>query len=182
MLSPKWAAVQECYMSSQACTIYSTFTFLLLSLSLEYVYKKALLALKWDLHACFFIFHYKSLKLCLQQDFARIWFTVLGLPIRLCPCNSLHALHGLQAAHTPTTSAVNNTCQKSWHFVIIYLIILASTIWILGKKESCHTIWRSIYEGNSLLKHIALNCFAVSSHINKHKKLKSSGWFYILCL
>lgn len=106
----------------------------------------------------------------------------IGLPIRLCPCHSLHALDGLQAAHTPTTSAVNNTCQKIWHFVIIYLIILASTIRILGKKESCHTICRSIYEGNSLSKHIPLNCFAVSSHINKHMKLKSSGWFYILCL
>lgn len=139
MPSPKWAAVQECYTSSQACTIYTTFTFLLLPLSLEYVYKKALLILKCsvDLYAYLCIFQYKSLKLwlCLLQSFARIWFTVLGLPIRSWPCNSLHALDGLQAAYTLTTSEVNNIFQKSWHFfVIIYLIILAYKIWILGKK------------------------------------------------
>lgn len=131
----------------------------------------------------FCIFQYKSLKLWLWllQPFARIWFTLLGLPIQLCPWNSRHALDGWQAAHTLTTAEVNNTCQKSWHFlVLIYLIILASTIWVLGMKESCHAICRSIYKGNILLKHIPLHCFAVSSHRNKHMKLKSSGWFAFL--
>lgn len=98
-----------------------------------------------------------------------------GLLYGVSPSDYVHVVPYLlwkccRQHNTLTISEVNNTCQKSWHFfVIIYLIILAYTIWVLGKKQSCHVTCRSIHDGNTLLKHIPLNCSAVSSQINKHR-------------
>lgn len=194
MLSPEWAAVQECYTSSQACTIYNTFTFLLLSLSLEQVLEKGLADLKMfsRFAVClFWYFQHKTLKPCLQSD--SVFNNLLLEPIQLyfvsLPCHSHVVPRLLQRGCQQNTSLRLQRLityfvffKKSWHFfAIVCLTILVYMIWELEKKRSCHVICTSVYKGNILLKHIPLNCFCKIFPYKYTLEKKNSGWFYILC-